>query len=245
LSQQKTRVQRAGAASGIIAPVLAFSCILVAVASYPEFSWTDNALSDLGVIAGITGPVFNLGLTVSGIFVFIFAVFGLFTYFENSWVGKSGAVAFAATALALIGIGIANENIRPFHYLFSVAFFVLLPISLFIITAAFAVKRQTKMMLFTVLIAVAAAAPWILQFAVHYVQGVAIPEFASAVAGSVWTVVLGYKMLKTPPQPKTPWHFRENLVLEATSKRFERRPRRFGRNSAKKNQTCIRGLQRI
>ena len=174
----------------------------MAVASYPEFSWTDNALSDLGVVSGITGPVFNLGLTVSGIFILSFAVFGLFKYFGDSWVGKSGAVTFAATALALIGIGIANENIRPYHYLFSVAFFVLLPISLFIITAAFAVKRQTKMVLFTLLIAVAAATPWILYFAFHYVPGVAIPEFASAFAGSVWTVVLGYKMLKTVPQPK-------------------------------------------
>jgi hypothetical membrane protein len=204
LSQQKNSAQLAGAASGIIAPVLAFSCILVAVASYPEFSWTENALSDLGVVAGFTGPVFNLGLTVSGVFILSFAVFGLFKYFGDSWVGKCGALAFAATALALIGIGIANENIRPFHYLFSVAFFVLLPISLFIITAAFAVKRQTKMVLFTLLIAVAAATPWILYFTVHYVHGVAIPEFTSAFAGSVWTVVLGYNMLKTPPQPKTP-----------------------------------------
>ena len=195
-------MQRAGAACGIIAPVLAFSCILVAVASYPEFSWVDNALSDLGVISGVTGSVFNFGLTVSGVFILCFAVFGLFKYFGDSWIGKCGALAFAATALALIGIGIANENIRPFHYLFSVAFFVLLPISLFIITAAFAVKRQTKMVLFTLVIAVAAATPWILYFTVHYVQGVAIPEFTSAFAGSVWTVVLGYKMLKTVPQPK-------------------------------------------
>jgi hypothetical membrane protein len=196
-------VQRAGAACGIIAPVLAFSCILVAVASYPEFSWVDNALSDLGVISGVTGSVFNFGLTVSGVFILCFAVFGLFKYFGDSWIGKCGALAFAATALALIGIGIANENIRPFHYLFSVAFFVLLPISLFIITAAFAVKRQTKMVLFTLVIAVAAATPWILYFTVHYVSGVAIPEFASALAGSVWTVALGYKMLKAPPQQKT------------------------------------------
>jgi hypothetical membrane protein len=147
--------------------------------------------------------VFNFGLFVSGIFILNFAVYGLFSYFRNNWIGKSGAVAFAATSVALMGIAIANENIRPYHYLFSVAFFGLLPISLFIITAAFAVKRQTKMALFTLLTAVAAAAPWILQFTIHYVQGVAIPEFASALVGPVWTVVLGYKMLKTPPQPKT------------------------------------------
>jgi len=201
LAQQKSYFQQLGEASGIIAPVVAFTCILIAVASYPEFSWTDNALSDLGIIEGITGPVFNFGLYCSGLFVLKFAAFGLFKYFKN-WVGKIGAVSFVATSLALMGIGIAHENIRPFHYLFSVAFFVLLPISLFIITAAFAVKRQTKMALFTLLTAVAAALPWILYFTVHYVSGVAIPEFVSAVAGSAWTVVLSYKMFKAGSQPK-------------------------------------------
>jgi len=202
LSERKSSLQLAGEASGILAPLVAFTCILAAIASYPAFSWTDNALSDLGIIAGITGPVFNFGLYASGFFVLNFAAFGLFRYFRDSWVGKTGALTFAATAVALMGIGFAPENIKPYHYLFSVAFFVFLPIALFIITAAFAVKRQTKMALFTLLTAAAAAAPWILQFTIHYVDGVAIPEFASAVAGSLLTVVLSYKMLKTAPQPK-------------------------------------------
>ncbi|MBN1358919.1 DUF998 domain-containing protein [Candidatus Bathyarchaeota archaeon] len=199
--QHKNYFQQLGEASGIVAPAVAFTCILTAIASYPEFSWTNNALSDLGIISGITGPVFNFGLYCSGLFVLKFAAFGLFKYFR-SWVGKIGALSFAATSLALMGIGFFPENVVPYHYLFSVAFFVLLPISLFIITAAFAFKRQTKMALFTLLTAIAAATPWILQFTIHYVSGVAIPEFASALAGSAWTIMLGYKMLKTPPQPK-------------------------------------------
>ena len=183
-------------------PVIAFTCILIAIISYPAFSWTNNALSDLGIVAGVTGPLFNFGLYSSGIFAFSFALLGLFTYLSG-WVGKIGAVAFAATAVALMGIGFFPENVVPHHYLFSVVFFVLLPISLFIITAAFALKRQTKMALFTLLIAVAAATPWILYFTVHYVSGVAIPEFASALAGSVWVVVLSYKTFKVASQPKT------------------------------------------
>ena len=200
--QQKTYFQQLGEASGIVAPVLALTCILTAVASYPEFSWTNNALSDLGVIAGVTGPVFNFGLYCSGLFVLKFAAFGLFKYFKN-WVGKIGASTFAATSVALVGIGIAQENIKPYHYLFSVAFFVILPISLFIIAAAFALKRQMKMTLFTLLIAAAAATSWILYFTVHYANGVAIPEFISAMAGSVWMILFGYKMLRATPQPKT------------------------------------------
>jgi len=203
LSQRKNNLQLIGAASGIVTPVLAFTCILTAIASYPAFSWTNNALSDLGIIAGITGPVFNFGLYSSGLFALNFAVFGLFSYLGDSWVGKIGALSFAATALALMGIGFFPENAVPWHYLFSVAFFVLLPISLLVITAAFALKRQTKMALFTLLIAIAAAMPWILLFVFHYVSGVAIPEFASALAGSVWAVVLSYKMFKAASQPKT------------------------------------------
>jgi len=200
--QQKTYFQQLGEASGIVAPILGFTCILTAVASYPEFSWTNNALSDLGVIEGVTGPVFNFGLYCSGLFFLKFAAFGLFKYFEN-WVGKIGASTFAATSVALVGIGIAHENIKPYHYLFSVAFFALLPISLFIIAAAFALKRQTKLALFTLFIAITTATSWILYFTVHYANGVAIPEFTSAMAGSVWMIVFGYKMLKATPQTKT------------------------------------------
>jgi len=202
LQQQKKYFQQLGEASGIIAPIVAFACVLTAIASYPDFSWTNNALSDLGIISGITGPVFNFGLYCSGLFVLIFAMFGLFKYL-GSWMGKIGALSFAATGLALMNIGFFPENVAPYHYLFSVAFFGLLPISLFVITGAFAFRRQKKMALLTLLTAVAAATPWILYFTVHYVNGVAIPEFASAMAGSFWVVALSYKMLKVKPQVKT------------------------------------------
>jgi hypothetical membrane protein len=196
LAQGKTRLQRFGAACGIVTPVLAFTCILTAIASYPAFSWTRNALSDLGVVSGVTGPLFNFGLYVSGFLIFIFAVLGLFTYLRQ-WVGKIGAAFFAATGAVLVGIGFFPENMVPYHYLFSVAFFVLLPISLLVITVAFALRRQAKMAVFTLLTAVVAALPWLLYFYIQYVPGVAIPEAISGLAGSVWAVVLGYKMLRS------------------------------------------------
>jgi hypothetical membrane protein len=185
-----------GALSAIVAPVLAFSCIFLAIYSYPTFSWTNNALSDLGVVPGITGPVFNFGLCAGGFFVFNSAIFGLFNYLRQSWVGKIGALAFAAVGLSLMGIGFFPENMIPAHFLFSVAFFVLIPISLLIITVAFAVIRRWKLATFTLLIAVAAALPWVFYFYLHYVHGVAIPEFLSAIAGSIWSVVQSYKMYK-------------------------------------------------
>jgi len=60
-------------ACGILTPIVAFTCIFLAIASYPEFSWTGNALSDLGVQEGVTAVLFNSGLIFSGILALIFA----------------------------------------------------------------------------------------------------------------------------------------------------------------------------
>jgi hypothetical membrane protein len=189
--------QKIGASSGIVAPIVAFVCILAAIASYPTFSWTNNALSDLGVVPGITASLFNFGLLVSGVLAFNFAIFGLFTYLGQSWVGKIGSAVFAAATLALIAISVFNENFSPTHYLVSVAFFTLAPIALFILTFGFLLCHQRGMAVFTVLVGVSAALPWLLLFAFNYVPNVAIPEFLSGLAVSAWAIVLGKKMLSS------------------------------------------------
>jgi hypothetical membrane protein len=185
----------------VLAPVLAFTFILVAVGSYPQFSWTANALSDLGVVSGVTAGVFNSGLIICGVLCLTFAV-GLYLLVEIV-IGRVGVFVFALACVSLVAIGTFPESVSPTHYMVSVAFFVLLPISLLVITAGFALKRQAKMAVFTLAVAVVAALPWVLYFTVHYVSGVAVPEAVSGLAGGVWTVVLGYKMLQAATQPKT------------------------------------------
>jgi hypothetical membrane protein len=196
---QQSQKNLVGALSGIVAPIVAFTCITVAIAFYPPFNWANNALSDLGIISGITGPVFNFGLIACGLLTFIFAVFGLFNFFKSQ-AGKAGSIMFAATAVALIAIGVFNENYSPMHYIFSVAFFMLAPLSLFVLTSAFGLSQQLKLAVFTVSVGVAAAIPWILEFTVHYVPNVAIPETVSGLAVSVWAIVLSKKMLSVKSQ---------------------------------------------
>jgi hypothetical membrane protein len=193
IMQQRFKL-KIGAATGIATPIIAFVCISVAIASYPAFNWEANALSDLGVVSGITGPVFNSGLIVAGIFGFCFAVFGLYTYF-TSHLGKVGSLLFATSTVALIAIGIFNENFRPTHYIVSVAFFVLAPIALFVLTSALWLGSQRRMAGFTVLLGLVAASVWVLEFTIHYAPNVAIPETVSALAVSAWTLVMCKKML--------------------------------------------------
>jgi hypothetical membrane protein len=187
--------QKMGAASGIIAPIIAFICILAAIASYPTFNWSSNALSDLGVVSGLTASLFNLGLFASGVLAFNFSIFGLFAYFGKSLIGKIGSTVFGAATIALIAISVFNENFSPTHYLVSVAFFTLAPIALFILTFGFWLSHQRSIAAFTVAVGVAAALPWILFFTFNYVPNVALPEFLSALAISVWAVLIGKKML--------------------------------------------------
>lgn len=179
---------------GILSPIIAFTCISLAIASYPQFSWTDNALSDLGVVEGFTAAIFNSGLIAGGVLALIFAI-GLFKS-QTTALGKAGALIFILTTISLTAIGAFPENVKPIHYYVSVAFFALSPIALLILCAAFALVGKKKLGLFTFLVALFAVAVWVFQWTVGFGVNVAIPETLSALAASVWAVTLGYKMLK-------------------------------------------------
>ena len=187
---------------GIITPILAFISISLAIGSFPQFNWMNNALSDLGIVPGVTSVVFNCGLMASGVMGFIFAT-GLFMLLKKSVVGSTATVVFALATIALISVGVFPESVRPVHYLVSVAFFVLLPISLIVVTGAFWLAGQVRMAIFTLTTAFATAIPWILHFSIHYVAGVAIPEIISALAVSIWVLVASSKMLSAASQAKT------------------------------------------
>ena len=188
--------QKIGAAAGIASPIVALTCVLVAVASYSPFSWTNNALSDLGVVSGATATVFNLGLASGGVLSFVFSMLGLSVFLGRNAAGKIGSALFAAANIALVGIGVFNESYSGTHFAFSVAFFVLSPIALFILTVAFGVARQKIAAVCTVLTACASALPWILLYGLRYVPNVAVPEFASGLAVSAWTIGLSVRILK-------------------------------------------------
>jgi hypothetical membrane protein len=126
--------------------------------------------------------------------------FGLFSSLGSGIPGKVGALLFGLTSLALTAIGVFNENYRPMHWYASVAFFVLFPLSMLVLTVAFSTTGTLRTGLFTLLTAFVAAAPWVAYFAVRYVENVAIPETISALAASVWATMVGFKMLKQTSQ---------------------------------------------
>ena len=181
--------------SGILTPIVAFTCIFLAIAFYPQFSWTENALSDLGFGKGVSTIVFNSGLVTGGILALLFAS-GLLVFLRDNVLGRIGAFIFVLATLALTAIGIFPENVKPMHYYVSVVFFVISPISMFVIGTAFLLAAKVKMGVFTFLVAIAAAVVWIIQWTIGFGSNVAIPETLSALSASMWAIVLGFKMLK-------------------------------------------------
>jgi hypothetical membrane protein len=133
----------------------------------------------------------------------VFGAMGLYVLLSESVVGRVGVFVFGLACTALVAIGMFPESVSSVHYAVSVAFFVLLPISLLIIVGGFQRTGQMRMAMFTLVVAIVAALPWVLLFAVRYVSGVAIPEFVSGLAGGVWAVAVGYKMIRAASQPKT------------------------------------------
>jgi len=189
-SKAKTWYRVAGV-SGILAPFVAFTCILLAIAYSPEFSWAENALSDLGVQQGVTAVLFNSGLIISGLLTLVFSL-GLLLYPRGKILGKIGASILVLDALALTAIGVFPENVKPAHLYASVTFFVLFPISLLFIGVAFLQISQKSFGLFTFSAATVAALVW----AIPHGGGIAIPETIAALSVSTWSIVLGFRLLK-------------------------------------------------
>lgn len=141
-SKEKLRLEISGLC-GMFAPIFAFGCILLSIGYAPNFSWTDNALSDLGVMANPTSTVFNLGLIVGGILAIVFAS-GLFIFYSGRLAGRVGALLFLLDALALTAIGIFPESSGPMHLYASVVFFALFPLAMFFMTAAFVLESKKR-----------------------------------------------------------------------------------------------------
>ena len=176
---------------GIITPVFGFGMIFLAISTAPWFSWEANALSDLGV-DGLTATLFNGGLVMTASLMSIFSL-GIYEYTKDDKLGLTAFVVNLASAVFLVGIALFNENVRPYHFIFSVAFFVALPLSMLIMGTYFLKRRMRELGWLSMVAGAIGYLIWILTW-----DGVAIPEAVSAGAAGVWSIALGYMMIKVP-----------------------------------------------
>jgi hypothetical membrane protein len=174
---------------GIILPIYTIALLFVSVTQAVDFSWTENAISDLGRLE--YGSIyFNIGLIFIGIFLLIFSV-GMHLLLVEQ---RTGPTIFALSAIYLIGVGIYPLPLSE-HIDISSLFFIAFPIGFVVfgivnyqIEIPF-LRKMGQAALF--LLIIYAIAPVTLLF----VNGIAIPEAMVIIPGFFWCMVLGFYML--------------------------------------------------
>ena len=188
LSSFKLRLIRISGLCGIAAPILIIALIMFAVYLSPWFSWTDNALSDLGVREA--AAIFNFSLIIGGLLALVFAL-GLREILKEYLMGKVGTALFILDTVILCSIGVFPESAGRIHLYVSVAFFLLLPISILLIGAAAVKSTRKRLGMITIASGFLTGLIWMLPW-----TSPAIPEMLTALTASFWAMLFGFKMLR-------------------------------------------------
>jgi hypothetical membrane protein len=182
---------RVAALCGLVTPVIAISAILLAISYSPWFSWTENALSDLGVHEA--AAIFNFSLMTSGVLTLIFAI-GLAQTLRQNIMGFVGALLLILTAISLFAIGFFPETAGRIHFYFSVSFFMFTVLSLIVIGVALFRESSGKTVgALSIFAGLFEAAVWVLFWNLP-IKGDAIPEMISSLTTSAWSIIMGIKL---------------------------------------------------
>ena len=158
----KPRWIRVAALLGVLAPLVAFASILIAIQASPWFSWTGNALSDLGV--GEAAALFNGGLIASGLMLtpLPLALYDI----SRSKLERVVALLLLLSALLLSSIGFFPESCGRLHLYVSVAFFLTLPLTIYLYAASTLRSSRGR-----ALLSALSATLWLEKLAVDLLRG--------------------------------------------------------------------------
>ena len=172
--------------SGVAAVAVSFSAILLSTLLAPWFSWTGNALSELGAPGEPYSWLFNWGLMVGGVLgsAFVLRV----GVDSEGWAGRVGSAVLCWATLSLFAIGLFPVG-TDLHGPASVSFFVSLTYGLVAHGSADALAGRVRTGVAGVWLGMLNATAWLawaLVAAGGSAPGVAIPEFVGALAIAGW-----------------------------------------------------------
>lgn len=171
-----------------------FGGVFGGVVLSPWFTWTGNALSDIGVYGSgfIAATVFNGGLIIGG-FTTVLLSLRYYRLYQQHWGTSIGIKILTLAGLSLISIGVFTEESPPFHFIASVLFFVLVPFSMWFFSIGLLKAPETKTFgIISVLLPFVSVFAW----GIPYYDGVAIPEIISSFASWFWVILLVYTSTK-------------------------------------------------
>lgn len=195
---------------GIVAPIFGLSAVFASTllcrvgcgegtrwGSGGSFSWSSNALSDLGV--GQVANIFNYSLILVGILNFIFAI-GFVKAYAKSALFYLGGILLILGGGSLSLVGVFTEAYGVLHLFVSLGYFVLFPIAMILVGLAFMrMHMQTKgypSMLAGIVALLVILSALTLQWHIWLGLGFAVPEIVEAAVIAVWMVWMGVSLIR-------------------------------------------------
>ena len=162
---------------GILGPLVAIIFIIAAIGLSPWFSWSNNALSDLGhSVKSDVAPLFNFGLLLGGFLIILYSL----TSFRSHAKYTSYFLMFAGLALQMVAT--FNEVYKPLHFQVSVLFFA----ALGFVSISYIIEKRSVLVVAALVIGLVS---WILYWLEIYSAGIAVPETISSMATASWVVL--------------------------------------------------------
>lgn len=183
----KSNAIRIAGICGVLIPVVVFGCLWLSIVSSPWFTWTEHALSDLGIQANTAG-VFNNGMIIGGLLTLMFSL-GLIKILSR----KTGAFLLLFSSFCLIGIGVFPETVFIPHLFTSASFFIILTVALLIIGVTIKQNHFERTIGFLALLfAFIAMGSCVFLF---NLKGAALSEALCCFPAFVWCSIVGVKMV--------------------------------------------------
>ncbi|WP_136715135.1 DUF998 domain-containing protein [Halorientalis salina] len=178
--------------AGVVAPAFTLGAVVLATLLSPSFSWTGNALSNLGgtvsdASTSLTRAVFNGGLVGGGLVGLGFG-YALLRSVRNR-VELAGVGLFGLVLLAMALIGVFPEGTDP-HVPAAVGFYVLLSVALWTYGIGNVLAGARTRGLATVAGGLLNTGAWTVWTVTGEVMrpGLALPEIVGATVFGVWAV---------------------------------------------------------
>jgi hypothetical membrane protein len=172
--------------SGILSSTVPLIMILASTVLEKTFSWSRNALSDLGVSQ--TAWLFNSALIVGGLLNLLFA-FGLRSYLRKAKRLKIGVSLLIVSSISLAFFSIIHGVVALGYLLFA-------PLGLLFIGLEAKSHGLAKVSLvFGILALMSLFFVPVIVFSLNLQVGFAVPEFLETLLLSIWTFFVSVKLL--------------------------------------------------
>ena len=184
-----SKIVKFSGACGILVLFVFLTSLFFSIQQAPLFSWTDNAISELGKQNAVPF-IFNNGLIITGILLLLFSI-GLLKEIKNRFVSP---LFFILSSIFLIGVGLIPLP-RIEHVYLSGMFFGAFGYAFFAFGFSFYndsipfLKNMAIFAIFNLIILM------ISPISLSFFKGEAIPEIIIIIPGFVWCVIFGSKMV--------------------------------------------------